>query len=554
MVGIWGSKRSRGSLAAVFALFIVAAFVSGRSTAHAAPASTPSPTLTDPPAGVHGYPLWDSYYDLTPFGYAEHEYFVSGSATALDGTTKPYTTRVIVTRPTDPAKFNGTVLLDWVNVTAQFENAVDTMLTRQMLMREGFAYVHVSAQSAGICCTPLTPKVWDPTRYAALDHPGDAYAFDMFTQIARAFKAPKDIDPMGSLGHASVKRVLAAGQSQSANELQDYIQKWLPKHPEDVATLDGILVHGNVPGDKSFGAAAPVPVVHLLSDFEAQDDGVDPATVGPNYRLWEIAGASHADYFIGYQSEFGHGPRVLAGAAKQTAAQFDATMKAAGNYGEVINPLLAVCTAAGATLPMHYADSAAIHELNQWVASGTPPPNGPRFAFSQGKLAADQYGNTLGGIRMPPIDVPVAHYVSTICQLGGITAPFSDQQIQSLYGSHAKYYALMKARTDQAVADGWLLPPDAIDLMTRVCAASVRFGQPNAPCPTYSPPAYGQPLAAVVAVSAPPATPTPVTTVGVPALVRTGTATSLLPPFALIALALLMRLSVRRRPARRGTL
>lgn len=521
----------------ILRLVAVAALI-GCSTAVvlARPASAvgvvPSPTLTVPPAGVKGYPLWDSYYDLAPFGYEEQELFVSGTAQTIDGTTAPYTTRIIVTRPTDAAKFNGTVLLDWVNVTAQFENAVDTMLTRQMLMREGFAYVHVSAQSAGICCVPLTPKIWDPVRYNALNHPGDEYAFDMFTQIAQAFKAPKDIDPMGSLGASSVKRILATGQSQSANELADYVKTWLPAHPEAVGVIDGIEVHGNVPGDKSFVKGSPIPVLHLLSDFEAQDDGVDPGTVDPNYRLWEIAGASHSDFFIGYQSVFGHGPRVLTGAAKQTQAQFDDLMTSAGNYGEVIHPLLATCTLAGATLPMHYADSTALHDLNVWVTTGTAPRNGPRFAFADGKLATDQFGNTLGGIRMPPIDVPVAHYVSTVCQLGGITVPFTDQQIQDLYKTHAAYYALMKQRTDQAVADGWLLPPDAVDLMRRACAASVRFGQAVAACPDYVAPAFNTPLpAADVATSD-----------NARQLVRTGADVNLLVP----ALLLLMAAGVRR--------
>ncbi|HEX4820206.1 MAG TPA: alpha/beta hydrolase domain-containing protein [Acidimicrobiales bacterium] len=482
----WGSSGAR-SLLIIAVLAAALSFVSAPQAMSATPVA--SPKLTDPPAGLRGYPLWDSYYDLTPFGYEEHEYFVSGTAKALDGSSKPYTTRMIVTRPTDPAKFNGTVFLDWVNVTAQFENAVDTMLTRQMLMREGFAYVHVSAQSAGLCCTPLTPKVWDPVRYAAISHPGDAYAFDMFTQIAQSFKAPAGIDPMGDLGASRVQRVLAGGQSQSANELQDYITQWLPAHPEATGVLDGILVHGNVPGDKSFGAKAPVPVLHLLSDYEAQDDHVDPNKVGPNYRLWEIAGASHSDMFIGYQSVAGHGPRVLAGAAKTNAAGYRAIIDTAGDYGEVVHPMMATCTLAGATLPIHYADSAALHSLNQWVATGAAPPNGPRFEFAGGKLATDEYGNTLGGIRMPPIDVPVAHYVSTICQLGGITVPFSDQQIQQLYGTHANYYALMQTRTDSAVRAGWMLPDDAVDLMRRACAAKVRFGETASPCAPYVPPA-----------------------------------------------------------------
>ena len=156
----------------------------------AASDTVPVPKLSTPPPGVHGHPLWDSWHELESFGYTQHEYFVSGTATALDGTTAPYTTRIVVFRPQEQERFNGTVMLDWVNVTAQFENAVDTLEAREMLLREGWAYVHVSAQNAGLCCTPLTPKVYDPVRYAAINHPGDAYAADMFSQIAKAIRTP----------------------------------------------------------------------------------------------------------------------------------------------------------------------------------------------------------------------------------------------------------------------------------------------------------------------------------------------------------------------------
>jgi hypothetical protein len=504
--------------------------------------AVPAPVVSSPPAGLRGYPLWDSYYDLAPFGYEEQEYLVSGTAQNAVGDPAAYTTRIIVTRPADASDFNGTVLLDWVNVTAQFENAVDTMLTREMLMREGFAYVHVTAQSAGVCCTPLTPKIWDPVRYASLDHPGDDWALDMFTQVAEAFKAPNPggLDPMGGIGAGRVRRVLATGQSQSANELADYVHAWLPTHPGSVGVIDGIQVHGNVPGEKDFAKGSPIPVLHLLSDYEAQDDGVDPAVVDPRYRLWEIAGASHADYFIGYQSVFGHGPRVLTGAAKMGVSQYHDLINAAGNYGEVIAPLLATCIVAGNTLPMHYADSAALHQLNVWVATGAAPRSGPRFQFAGGQLATDEHGNTLGGIRMPPIDVPVAQYVSTVCQLGGITVPFTDGQIQSLYPSHAAYYALMAARTDQAVADGWLLPDDAIDLMRRACAASVRFQAAPANCATYVPPAFNHVLAS--AEERAPNRPAPAPAVApAGALAATGGGRLPVVPLAMLALAMAWR-------------
>jgi hypothetical protein len=487
----------------------------------AADQPVPGPTLTEPPAGLRGHALWDSYYDLAPFGYEEQELFVSGTARDGAGAAAPYTTRIIVTRPSDPDRFNGVVLLDWVNVTAQFENAVDTMLAREMLMREGYAYVHVSAQAAGLCCFPeLTPKMWDPVRYAAIDHPGDAWAFDIFTQVAAAFEQPAPaggIDPMGDIGVGAVRAVLAAGQSQSGIQLHDYLKTWLPSHPASVGVIDGVLVHGDIGSGKSFGPPLPVPVIQLLSDVEAVDDGVDPATLDPNHRLWEVAGTSHSDLFIGYQSVFGLGPRVLADAPPVSPTRFREILDAAGNYGERIDPLLAGCVIAGATMPMRYATSTAIHELTAWVEGGPPPSSGPRFEFSGGVLAKDEHGNTKGGIRLPPIDVPVARYESTLCGLGGITVPFLDAELEALYPTHAAYYGQLADRADVAVSAGWLLPEDAADLMRRACAARVRWPAPQEPCAAYQPPAFRAPLPAP-----PVAGPAPGSTSGPPSAVGSG--------------------------------
>jgi len=525
---------------------LMAAAGLGAPSVAAAAEPVPTPTLSLPPPGLKGFPLWDSYADLASSGYEEQEYFVSGTAAAADGATQPYTTRIIVTRPSDAADFNGTVLLDWVNVTAQFENAVDSLEARPTLLREGFAFVHVSAQAAGLDGTPLTPKQWDPVRYAAIAHPGDAWSFDMVSQIAKAFRSPAgagSLDPMGDLGVSSVQQVLAAGQSQSALRLRDYIDGWLPTHANAVGLIDGFLIHGDVGAAKPFARPLPVKVLHLLSDFEAVDDGFDPATADPAYRLWEVAGTGHSDYFIGHQSVAGHGPRVLLGAPKQTPAQYDATLLAAGNYGERIEPELLVCTAAGSAMPMHYAASSAIHQLRRWVAGGPAPDHGPRFAFAGGTQALDGHGNPKGGIRLPPVDVPVARYLSTTCQLGGITIPFTDPQLQELYGTHAAYYGRMAAATDQAVAGGWILPEDAEDLMARACAAQIRFPDRTEPCPAYAAPAYDQPLA----VASPPAPepidaldePSPTTSSG--RLPATGGSVPLMAAAAAIILANLAR-------------
>ena len=427
--------------------------------ASVAPAGVPMPTLSRPPAGVHGHPLWDSWHELGSFGYRQDEYLVSGTARALDGTTAPYTTRIIVTRPEKQSRSNGTVMLDWVNVTAQFENAVDTLEARELLLREGWTYVHVSAQKAGLCCSPLTPQVYDPVRYAAINHPGDQYSADIFSQVAKAIRTHQGLDPMRGL---KVKRVIAAGQSQSADKLYGYVTEW----QEQAKVIDGFLIHGNGTVKKTFPAPLDVPVLNLLSDREAEPER---PTKDRNYRLWEVAATAHSDFFIGVQSVEGNGLRVADQPAADRA-RYAEIIDHAGNYGQLPDPLDATCTVAGATMPMHYATSTALHQLNRWVRTGKRPARTPRYQFSGAELAKDEHGNTLGGIRLPPVEVPVARYESTLCNLGGITVPFSDAQLQALYPSFDRYQGLMRRATDRAVRRGWLLPPDARDMMRRVCA------------------------------------------------------------------------------------
>ena len=450
------------------------------SAARAATSPPAVPRLTNPPAGIMGHPLWDSWHQLAPFGYEEQEYFVSGTARTLAGKQAAYRTRIIVFRPKSEKRFNGTVMLDWVNVTAQFENPVDSLEARELLLRDGYAFVHVSAQAAGVCCIPLTPQGWDPVRYASLNHPGDNYAQDMFTQVARALRGEgTGVDPMPGL---NVKSVLAAGQSQSASRLYAYVNE----NQRAAGAIDGFLIHGG--GEKSFAEKLTVPVMHLLSDREADPT---PPTSDPNYRLMEIAGTGHSGYFIGYQQVFGASRRVasLPAADKQG---FRDLIEQAGNYGQLYSPLHPACIVAGSTMPMHYATSTALHQLNRWVRTGKAPKKTPRYQFSGGALAKDGDRNALGGIRLPPVEVPVATYESNLCQLGGLTIPFTELQLIQRYGTYAAYRQKMATATDTAVRQGWLLPVDAKDQMRRVCSIRVRFDPlDTGRCERYDPPRFG---------------------------------------------------------------
>lgn len=417
--------------------------------------------------GIFGHPMWDSWYDISELGYVEEEFFVTGTAMAHTAESQAeYTSRVIVRRPTSAEQFNGTVLLDWVNVTAQFENAVDTLEAHRYFLREGYAYVHVSVQAAGLCCTPLTPKVWDPVRYADLNHPGDEYAFDMLTQIARGFRQPLAVDPMAGL---PVRAIIAMGQSQSAIRLHQYVNEVQAR----AGAIDGFLIHADVGAGKDFGSAPPAPVLHLLSDYEAEPEA---PTAQDNYVLWEVAGAAHQDLWVGYHQVLGQSRRVAAQLPKRPMSEDDALHELAGNYGETPDPGLNACVVAGAAFPMRYAVAAAVHHLNRWVHQGLPPPQPPRYQFTEGgELARDELGNALGGLRYPPIEVPVARYRSTDCGLGGITIPLTEIELIQRYPSHADYMEALQAATERSLADGYLLPADAEELMNRAQAASFRW-------------------------------------------------------------------------------
>src|ERR1700757_899477 len=115
----------------------LASVVAGFAMALAAALATaeiPNPTVTGPiPASAipgdasHNYVFFASDHPLAVNGYVEEEFFINGAANryltsgtstgTLQDSNHAYRTRIVVRRPADAKKFNGTVLVEWVNVT-----------------------------------------------------------------------------------------------------------------------------------------------------------------------------------------------------------------------------------------------------------------------------------------------------------------------------------------------------------------------------------------------------------------------------------------------------
>src|ERR1700742_480691 len=76
-----------------------------------------------------------------------------------------YLTRIVVRRPADPMRFNGTVVTEWDNVTNFFDAENLWFFDWEDLMRDGYVWVGVSNQTIGVDAL----KKWSPERYGTLD-------------------------------------------------------------------------------------------------------------------------------------------------------------------------------------------------------------------------------------------------------------------------------------------------------------------------------------------------------------------------------------------------
>jgi hypothetical protein len=413
-----------------------------------------------------------------PEGYVEHEHVASGTATAYEpqgsltndglwsfqpSTTAAFRTRVLVRHPANAAAFSGTVILEWLNVSGGVDANPDYASLEEEITRQGHGWIGVSAQLIGVEGGPVLVKApgaesvvgkglkaIDPARYGSLAHPGDGYSFDIFTQVARAV-----LKGGALLRGAAASRILAAGESQSAFALTTYYNGVQPL----TLMFDGFLVHSRGaaslplvgPGEYadlagSIGSATrPVlrddldaPVLELQAEGDVTGILNSSAARQPDserFRLWEVAGTAHADaHLIG-----------------ATATTLDC--------GVPIN-----------NGPFHLVAKAGLQSLDTWIRSGKTPPIAPRLEMTEGpvpEIRRNSDGIALGGVRTPPIDVPVdvlsgvaGPKADILCLLLGSTTPLSDARLAELYSTRAAYEAEYDAATTRVIESGFVLAAD----------------------------------------------------------------------------------------------
>ena len=463
--------------------FAPAAAVAGLAlAAPAAPAAVPAPEVTGPVPAIaapgdpsHDYPFFASDDGLAADGYVEREYFIAGTATAyaangsttatVASTAHPYKTRIVVRRPAAARDFNGTVILEWYNVSNLYDQEVDWLQSHEHLVREGYAWVGVSAQYAGVhSATGL--RAWSPQRYGTLDVSAggtitnDALSYDIFSQAAKAVRGSRPADPLGAL---QARQVLATGHSQSAARLRTYVNSIHPLANE----LDGFVLHGLF-GNGTVRTDLQTPVFKLQSESDVLVLGQAATRQAdtPYLRTWEVTGTSHGDLKLVAE----HGPLRVRDIGSPPEDY------PIGIPTRCDKPPLS-------RIPFYMAQNRAYDWLSTWADGGDQPPSAPwieLLSVQPAVAARDAFGNALGGLRLPQHAVPTAENTGlnsgpagTFCFLHGSHVPFSAATLEALYRRHGGYVSRVAAATRETVDAGYITRADAHETRTSAARSSV---------------------------------------------------------------------------------
>lgn len=420
---------------------------------------------------------------LKKYGYTEQEFFVTGTACRYRAPSPlgdaqvvdcgyRYKTRMLVRRPANSHRFNGTTAVEWFNTSTGGDIDFTWAATHAYLMRKGYAEVSVSAQVQGLDGI----KTQDPARYGDLtltapttDADGNALlggnevlSLDVFTQTVNGLRTPTSTNPLPGM---KVKHVIALGESQSALRLTDYYNNIDPLYH----AIDGMVAYD------AFGPLrqdSPTKAISVASELGI---GLDPATGlpaadKPNSRRWEVAGASHVSF-----EDFQYVDPMV---------RRDGWIKDADGNPTTLTASINGCSQSPAwsTVPTGYVLDSAISHMNRWVKFGTPAPHAPLLerdssappiynptspsGHSAG-YATDAMGYTAGGIQLAEYKYPTAEIKGSgttgpgTCWLTGKHRFYSDNELASRYPHPRAYLAGVIRQTRHNLSAGYIVPSDA---------------------------------------------------------------------------------------------
>lgn len=469
-----------------------------------------APAGADPRAPVVLSPAQDALGPAFPTGLRlpqdlprpmlEEEYLVSGHVDVFrygnppvrgqlllrDDVETAYTTRILIRRPRNPRAYHGTLVVEWLNSTAGFDSAPAWDTSAEYFSRRGIAYVGitVSPVSAAFlargCTGSVTPPCGD--RYAALSLPEPGQAYEMVSQIVTLLRSHSPDNPL--YPRFVPRRVFHVAQSQQASDITTYAREF---HFEG---NDGYFLQAGLGAGKPLSTGSPnfapddpkglapvdlpVPLVRIQTESEIVTLGGatrrQPAEVGPYFRYYEVAGMAHVHLYKGVE--------VLPGFFLEDFCLFQMNT---GADGPVFGS---------------YVYNAVWRNMERQVRFGVEPPVAEPILVENGEVVRDAFGNALGGIRLPALDVPIATYGARnvakpacdaagsppppdclpqslvplgnlVCLLAGTTEPFEPETLHALYPRRLNYWLRVFFDSWRLRRQGFLLPADQRQILAR---------------------------------------------------------------------------------------
>jgi hypothetical protein len=425
--------------------------------------------------------------------YAEDEYLIDGISNiyqedengkvAVLYPNAPYVNRMLVRRPKNPARFSGNVVVEVLNPSARYDIDRIWVETWRYLVSHGDIYIGIT--SKGDVLGSL--KKFDSRRYAEMhwknplpDRPvprqvpfpvlvenENGMLWDMLSDLSMALRSDTALNPICGYGNPYV---YLAGWSQCGSFITRYRETFADQASANIGkpVFDGYFHAGagssrapinsfteselfwtNRPDFKGY-IASPEPFMVINTETETPHTRWkgDIDTPQARFRVYEIAGSSHDN--------------------KYNLTDYYADKTDVKKIG--LDQLFYGIEPFPMDLPYEYLFASAMRNLFAWVRQGVPAPASKILdKFADGESKKDALGNSIGGLRSPFVDYPTGVY-SKYCTLKddpskqrdfwGHVRPFSPDMLKALYGTLENHEKLVAARTDELIAQGYLIAND----------------------------------------------------------------------------------------------
>lgn len=432
-------------------------------------------------------------------GYIAAEYFISGRANVFNYDRQPartnvppgsglvvrypdlpYKTRVYVWGPTNPNRFSGDVVIEFLNSSAGFDSAPQWLISHDYFARAGMAYIAVTTSASTSIpflkagCHSIGPSCG--SRYASLMMTDNGQEYEIVSQLVTALKRQTGKARPLPAGYPTVRRVYVTGQSQQAGSVITHANQF------SFPLVDGYFVASNdrartlgglsKPSDLCGGTDAQ-PYPNCFATLPAGKDNVRTDLPMPVYHLMtETDVIESPRFFSGVlhrQADKDTSPRASYRLVEIPAVAHNVDVEIEIVPGIRLKDLCAD-DAYGIKGPIDGYEivDAMWRNMRRQVIEGKIPPRAPRIRTTPDhQIVRDQYGNARGGVRMPELEHPtnsyfypfntgkpgcpagtsspecapafLAPFTGLVCFLSGSYRPFSPDQLRALYPTHHDY-------------------------------------------------------------------------------------------------------------------